>query len=95
MINTMILRLKHEPLAGGVPQFMSEAETGNHVIGRGDENSMVLDMDSVSREHGRFFEARCHWFFRDLGSTNGSWVNGSRTGPMNVRLLRNGDLVCH
>ena len=72
---------------------MSEAETGYHVIGRGDENSMVLDMDSVSREHGCFIEARCRWFFCDLGSTNGSWVNGSRTGPMNVRLLRNGDLV--
>jgi hypothetical protein len=89
----MILRLKHEPVGGGVPQFMSEVEAGRHVVGRGDENSMVLDIESVSREHGCFFEARCRWFYCDLGSTNGSWVNGFKLGPSNIRLLRDGDLI--
>jgi hypothetical protein len=89
----MILKLKHEPVGGGVPQFASEVDAGRHVIGRDEENSLVLDIESVSREHACFFDARGRWFFVDLGSTNGSWVNGTKVGPQNVRLLRDGDLV--
>lgn len=89
----MILMLKHEQVGGGVSQFISAVETGQHVIGRGDENSLILDIDSVSRDHGYFFKTRNRWFFRDLGSTNGSWVNGLKVGPTNVRILRDGDLL--
>ncbi len=89
----MILKLKHEPVGGGLPQFASEVDAGRHIIGRDDQNSLVLDIESVSREHGCFFDARGRWFFIDLGSTNGSWVNGIKASPTNVRLLREGDLV--
>ena len=89
----MILHLKHEPVGGGVPQFTADIEAGRHIIGRDEENSLVLDIESVSREHGSFFEARGRWFYSDLGSTNGSWVNGAKTGPDSIRLLRDGDLV--
>jgi hypothetical protein len=89
----MILMLKHEQAGGGASQFISTLEMGRHIIGRDDENSLVLDMDSVSREHACFFKTRNRWFFRDLGSRNGSWVNGLKTGPTNVRLLRDGDLL--
>ena len=89
----MILQLKHEPVGGGVPQFVSEVSTGRNVIGRDDQNALVLDIESVSREHACFFEARGRWFFSDLGSTNGSWVNGQKSTPTSIRLLRDGDLV--
>jgi pSer/pThr/pTyr-binding forkhead associated (FHA) protein len=93
LVTTMILMLKHEQVGGGPSQFISTLETGRHIIGRDDENSLVLDIESVSREHGCFFKTRDRWFFRDLGSTNGSWLNGLKSGPTNVRLLRDGDLL--
>lgn len=93
LVTTMILMLKHEQTGGGASQFISALEMGRHTIGRADENSLVLDIDSVSWEHGCFFKTRNRWFFRDLGSTNGSWVNGLKAGPTNVRLLRHGDML--
>jgi diguanylate cyclase (GGDEF)-like protein len=60
-------------------------------IGRALTNTIVIEADSVSRQHARLYpEGDGHWV-EDLGSTNGTLVNGDRIeGP---RKLEHGDLV--
>src|SRR5262245_60024206 len=42
---------------------------------------MVLDDSSVSRKHAEVKSTSNGWRGRDLGSTNGTWLNGTRLGP--------------
>ena len=47
-------------------------------IGRGPENHIVLEGDSVSRRHVHFEQRSSTWYAVDDGSTNGTYVNGER-----------------
>ena len=60
-------------------------------IGRTDENDVVLDEPGVSRLHARVFEDRGHFYAEDLGSANGTKVNGHAISE--PRQLRDGDSV--
>lgn len=42
---------------------------------------IVLEDASVSRRHAEIRTSPAGWRVRDLGSTNGTWVNGARLGP--------------
>jgi two-component system, cell cycle response regulator len=44
-------------------------------IGRERGNQIVLPSDSVSRRHCRIDKRKSAWFVKDLGSTNGTYVN--------------------
>ena len=44
-------------------------------IGRGTDNNIVLDGDSVSRRHAHFERRNDAWYAVDDGSTNGTYVN--------------------
>jgi|688.fasta_scaffold41867_3 predicted component of type VI protein secretion system len=48
------------------------------LVGRGDEAKFRVQQDSVSRRHCEFFVKDEAVFVRDLGSTNGTLVNGER-----------------
>lgn len=48
------------------------------VIGRGEECDIVLDRDGVSREHAAIENSSDGVFLRDLGSINGTFVNGNQ-----------------
>jgi len=60
-------------------------------IGRDETNTVAVDMRSVSRRHAQVYERRNHWYVRDLGSTNGTFVNGSECER--EVMLANGDLL--
>lgn len=45
-------------------------------VGRGPENEISLADPQVSRQHAAFWVAQDRVYVRDLGSTNGTWVNG-------------------
>lgn len=60
-------------------------------IGRSPECDFVVHSTKVSKEHAEIARRRSTWLVRDLGSRNGTFVNGERiTEP---RPLRHGDVV--
>jgi diguanylate cyclase (GGDEF)-like protein len=59
--------------------------------GRDDTNEIILDHDTVSRRHARFFYRDRNCYVLDLGSTNGTYVNDTRADRETA--LSNGDLV--
>lgn len=60
------------------------------LLGRGSENTIVLENDSVSRRHCRIEKRGRHYFVVDLDSTNGSYVNDELVNDVQ---LRRGDQV--
>lgn len=61
------------------------------VAGRDLENDIVVELDNVSRRHCRFFTRGNEVRVADLGSTNGTWLNGEEVqGEVE---LASGDLV--
>lgn len=49
---------------------------GNVTLGRSTVSDIVLDDDSVSRNHARLDLEKSVFVLHDLGSANGSFVNG-------------------
>jgi serine/threonine protein kinase len=49
--------------------------------------------DYVSRRHARITKGRAGYFIADLGSSNGTSVNGHSLVPLRAYLLRNGDRI--
>lgn len=59
-------------------------------IGRGDNNTIVINSPKVSRNHARIEWSGEHFVVRDLGSSNGTFVNGQRVESMPFA-LKDGD----
>ena len=54
---------------------LSQAET---IIGRGEDAQIVIQNPAVSRHHVRLTYQAGNYFVEDLGSANGTFVNGQR-----------------
>jgi hypothetical protein len=61
---------------------------GNTVAGRGPNSAIFLPDVTVSREHVRFAVDASGLSMSDLGSTNGTYVNGQR---LSAGILKEGD----
>lgn len=61
------------------------------IIGRGPESDMVIPDRRVSREHVRLWREGARCMIEDLGSKNGTYVNGERLES--PRELRDGDEI--
>lgn len=75
---------------GGPRRFA--LKPGGISIGRAPDNEVVITQefpgwDTISRNHARVYQQAGHWIIQDLGSMNGVWVNGKRTG---LNLLQDG-----
>ena len=62
------------------------------VIGRSDYSSILIPHPSVSRLHATIFHKDGKSFIRDLGSRNGTYVNGARVNEKPV-LIEIGDEI--
>ncbi len=60
------------------------------VIGRDLGCELCLEQDGVSRRHARIEPRADHWVLTDLGSTNGTFVNGA---PVSQAPLTSGEVV--
>ncbi len=67
------------------------AITHELTVGRDQANSIVLEMDNVSRRHARFSLADEVCYVEDLGSTNGTFINDADISGKTK--LANGDLI--
>jgi hypothetical protein len=68
-------------------EFALQPDTA-YIAGRSSEVDLVLADDAVSRKHARFFSNRGHLWIRDLGSRNGTKINGR---SVDRAPLRDGD----
>jgi hypothetical protein len=64
---------------------------GELTIGRRGPCDLILRDDAVSGHHARFALRNGSWEVEDLGSTNGTFVNGRRV--VRPQPLRSGDVV--
>ena len=60
-------------------------------IGRGLNNTIVLEDPRISRQHAQVRWKSRRFLISDLGSTNGTYVNGAPVSAEQV--LRAGDIV--
>ena len=73
----------------GAP-FALGPKGNNWVAGRSSDADLVLADDTVSRKHARIYESRGTLWLRDLGSRNGTKVNGR---SVSHHRLRPGDRI--
>ncbi len=71
-------------------EFPLGPDKKNFVVGRSSDVDLVLADDAVSRKHARIYGERGRMWLRDLGSRNGTSVNGD---PISRHCLREGDRV--
>ncbi len=66
---------------------------GGVTLGRAPECDIVLDSTQVSRRHATFKLEGASWAVRDLGSSNGTFLNGERLEPNVTYRLSAGDEI--
>ncbi|HEY1957638.1 MAG TPA: GGDEF domain-containing protein [Polyangiaceae bacterium] len=66
-------------------------DTARISVGRGSENQIVLEGDSVSRKHCHFEQRNAIWWAVDDNSTNGTYVNDDQI--VREQPLSNGDRI--
>jgi DNA-binding winged helix-turn-helix (wHTH) protein len=72
-------------------QNIIEIGEGEHTLGRGLDCQVRLDASGVSRNHAHIAVATAATTIVDLGSKNGTWVNGKRTSGLTP--LNDGDEI--
>ena len=74
----------------GMPILLSGE--GALILGRGSDNDLDANDQTVSRRHAMIMETPYGFIIRDLGSANGTYVNRENVGS-EERLLSNGDKI--
>lgn len=62
------------------------------VVGRDPVNQVVIDHPTVSRRHVELLVSDSQWFVKDLGSRNGTSLNGEQLGTEPERLAHGAEL---
>lgn len=65
-------------------------EDGENLVGRGHDNAVVVAIEGVSKKHMSITVNNTECFVEDLGSSNGTFVNGKLTKKITVK---NGDKI--
>lgn len=67
------------------------AETDQVILGRGPECSVTLKDEFASNLHAKIYQVEGRYYVEDLGSTNGTYINGRRINYPTE--LRSGDSI--
>jgi Nif-specific regulatory protein len=62
----------------GTPQKVELDPARATTLGRSRDSTVVLHDEHASRQHAQIFTENGQWFIRDLGTLNGTFVNGER-----------------
>ncbi|MBR1758324.1 MAG: FHA domain-containing protein [Lachnospiraceae bacterium] len=104
MQTTLLTSGETQLLTGMLPKMpfaVLEMEDGSSVaiekvpfsVGALEKNDLCLPVRTVSRSHAQFVMDDQVLFLRDLGSTNGTWLNGKRLSEEKQTELREGDAI--
>jgi two-component system, cell cycle response regulator len=98
---SQVSKIADKRLAGGIPCIVQiygkdigkkyALDKVQTTIGRGPDNTIVCDMDNVSRTHCKIYAGAGGNYIEDVGSTNGTFVNDQELASRTK--LRNGDLL--
>ncbi|MFT3768801.1 MAG: GGDEF domain-containing protein [Minicystis sp.] len=77
-------------LAGSNVGEMYRVEEGETFLGRGQNATIRLNDDGISRRHARIFQSNGEVVIEDLKSSNGTTVNGT---PVGLQTLKDGDKI--
>ena len=81
-------------ISGGIPGAMLQLSASGTRIGRAVDNALQLPCDSVSRYHATLRQdEEGQVRLTDLGSTNGTFINGRRLPPRTPACVRDGDRI--
>lgn len=93
-IKKMIRQLNVDLLKPEAKENFGQIKGAKTYIGREpEEEGIAMPFQGVSRNHGIFARLRTHWFYKDLDSTNGSWINGRKLDSGEWKLVRPGDVI--
>ena len=82
-----LLVIQEGPSAGKIYPL----EGDEILIGREPDSTLQIDSPGISRRHARLYFQNNQYLLEDLGSSNGTFVNGERIS--NPRVLKNGDII--
>lgn len=74
-----------------LPVGLVIAVEGSCTLGRANDNQLTLNEPFISGHHAQIFWEDGAWHVRDLGSTNGTWINERKIDRISV--LRSGDTL--
>lgn len=77
----------------GIRTMLGRLEMQQILLGREPADGFKIPSSAVSREHGILLSFDKHWYFKDLGSSNGSWLNGRQLIPQKLNLVKVGDVL--
>jgi ABC transport system ATP-binding/permease protein len=67
--------------------------TGEITIGRDDSNRVVLPLSTISRYHAKIFPHNAGFAIMDLGSSNGTYLQGSRIPPQKPMPISDNSII--
>ncbi len=82
--------LKFRVLKGKIPEKSFELREGENLVGRASTNQIVLNSSGVSKTHAKITVQGQKCVVTDLGSSNGTFVNGAK---ITDRIVRLGDRI--
>lgn len=86
--NKFKLRIKQGPSTGRE----YELTRPEIIIGRNENVDLIITSASVSRQHARLVRQGDDYAIEDLGSSNGTYINGEKLGTNRI-LLKSGDRI--
>jgi hypothetical protein len=79
-----VTRRRRRPALGEASLWLAGIGAQPFIVGRGRGADLALPDDTVSRRHAQIVRTGDGFMLADLGSTNGTWMDGRRVGQVEV-----------